>query len=217
MIYIEFGVVLIAEQIDPNTVEESFLRKHSIIKDDEVVIGTPILTPIYSSLIFQNHLSIAGEGNRLLFIQRGDSLATDANRCVEVASKFLAVAPIPRFTAAGINFKGVIPRLEGNGNNDSTRRFFKHQAEWGKFQNIMPELSFKATYRDEEKNINLNIQRASKPAEPEFSGELYSANFHRDLDFTNIEQTRSHVTELLSNWRNDLEEFDQIITNLSDV
>ena len=214
MFHIERGVVLVAEQIDPNTIGETFLRQHSIIQDDYVVAQTPILTPVLSQIVFRNGLSIVAEPSRLLIVHKGDDLDTDTNRCSEFAIKYLDCAPLPPFKAIGINFRSVVPRTDEDSEKLNMARFFKDHAQWLQFGDTTPDLSFKANYRGRDKTINLEVGPAQKQGDSSHIGLLHVVNFHRDLDFVDTTQTHSRLTTILSDWKHDLHEFEQIVSSL---
>ena len=207
--YVEFGVVIVAESIDPNSISELFLRHHSVIDDNDEVFQDPILTPVFAQLAFKNGLSITCDGNRLLVVQKGEFSDADRNRCPDITLKYLDYAPTPNVNAIGINFKQVLQSHE-----IEMTRFFHHKANWATFGSIVPSMQFKAIYQCDQKRINLNVSNAIKRNDPGFKGILHHANIHRDVGADLQELGIDRVLQIVNDWQSDLNDFNVIVNEL---
>ena len=210
--YVEFGVVIVAESIDPNSINELLLRHHSVINDADEVSQDPILTPVFAQIGFNNGITITCDGTRLLVVQKVKSADAEGNRCPEIALKYLGYAAIPKITAIGINFKSVL-----QGREMRVSQFFRRDAEWAKFGSVVPDVQFKAIYRDGDRRINLDVGRAVKRDEPEFEGILRAGNIHRDINTDTQKVGIAPVIQIIDDWHSDLDDFNEIITRLQEL
>ena len=217
MIYTEFAVVLVAENIDPSIVNEVLLRNNSIIEDVDVLSQPPLLTPVFSQLSFSNGLSILAEPNRLHFTQRGEFENGETNRCPRIAQNYLEFTPIPSCTAIGINIKAVVPCSSDRSPHLSMTRFFTQDASWSRFKQMDPDLYFKAVYQDGTKTILIDVGQAKNANDPSLTGILHQGNFHRNLNRGDFAQLHEQLSRVLKEWKRDLEEFNELVSSLCEV
>lgn len=213
--FIEFGVLIRAQEVDTKLVNETLLRRSKIIQESDVAkLSSTIVTPIHSSIEFENGLEIAADKGRMRFTQYGEFTAGHENRCPQLAMDFVENLSlrIPIVSLSTI-FKAVIPSTVGDLKSTTTTRFFKDDATWSIWKETLPQLGFKAIYERKNLTTTLEVGTATKSDDEATTGEIYEVNFHRDLPMSSLELKYSSMMDILIAWEADLVEFISFISN----
>ena len=205
----DLSVVLIADGIEPSVINLDMLRHSGIIDSNLETKEQPISTPVFSRVAFKNDLTVTVEPNRFLFEQQGDPLRESDCVSPETAERFLKAMPYLRYKAIGINPKGWLDGESPGGMISA----LSGEGSWVSFQNVLPNVSLKASYSYEDRQINIDVGSAKKRGkdEAEVSGFLFQVNIHRDVSEIGQSACVEHLSKILSEWQKDVSDFNQLV------
>lgn len=200
---VELSVVLVADSNNPSILNPDFLRVNKIVDKDYGIQGTPISTPAFSQVAFNNRITVTSAPDRMIFSQAG-TLSEENAMLPKIAKRYLECVPHVPYRAIGINPKGFISGQEPN----PVAKMVRDNGSWMSFRDVTPELQLKAIYRYNERSIFLDIAGANtEENNKKTSGILFQANIHRDLTETDTESRIKRLSSILDSWGSDLNDF----------
>lgn len=211
---VQLSVVLIADNVDPSVINPDFLRLNGIVNHGLQTGQPPFSTPVFSQVAFEDDFTVTAQTDRVEFVQRREALAEDA-ASPNVARRFLEIVPYPSYKAISINPMGAKPLDPGymGGVADA----LIERGAWMAFGDVSPIISLKVTYIYENRKITMDVQDAKKLGADgsELPGLLFAANIHRDISETTQEQRIAKLMSILSEWKNDLSDFQALIAKFN--
>ncbi len=203
-------MVLVAEHVEPSIINPDFLRHSDVVDADVKPARSPISTPVFAQIVFDNGLEVRAEPNRFVFQQHGDPLLEEGCICADVAIRFVSKLSYLPYSAVGINPKGFCPVDAAAGSG--MRRALAGGGEWTGFKDTLPDVSLKATYVFESRTITLTMSTETRSTidGSESTGLRYSANIHRDVSEEDHDRRLDKTKKILESWRSDLSDFVQL-------
>ena len=90
------------------------------------------------------------------------------------------------------------------------------QGAWMSFKDAAPTVQLKLIYRYEARTIFLDVAQIEQtPDDPTFSGILFQANVHRDVEGSNAQTRNKRIQSILDGWEDDLKDVRQLSKVLS--
>lgn len=210
--YEEFSIVLVAGEVFVDTTREWFLRKNSILIDQEVtgIIGGP--GPFFGGLVVDDHLHLVAQPQRLEFKLMGDLMNRESNPCTDFASRYLQNVPMNSCTGVGINFKCGV----GTTTNESTSvvswsSLLSQRANCPMFHDVLPLAEVKTTYDLGERKIAVGFQEVDQTHESPSKRLVLTGNIHRDLVPNGPASQSQTISDMLGQWKRDLNDFESIV------
>ena len=207
---VELSVVLAANANNPSILDLNFLRYNEIVNPAWQVQGSPVLSPALAQVSFEGGLTVTADLKRVIFEQKtGGKLVAS-----EAAKRYLRQVPHVPYTAIGINPKFF---LRSTGEHlPLMESVVSDQGTWMSFKDVVPTVQLKLTYGYETRTISLDvIQLEQTTDDPPFSGILFQANVHRDVDGPNAQARNKCIRSILDRWEDDLEDIRQLSKVLS--
>lgn len=207
---VEFSVVLVATTNNPSILNPDFLQYNEIVDPDWQVQGAPVLNPAFAQVSFEGGLTVTADLNRVIFEQKtGGKLVAS-----EVAKRYLQQVPHVPYSAIGINPKFF---LGSTGEHLSLiESVVPDQGTWMSFKDAVPTVQLKLTYSYEERTIFLDVAQIEPTIDDQtFSGILFQANVHRDVEGLNAQARNKRIQSILDRWEDDLEDVRQLSKTLS--
>ena len=207
---VEFSVVVIATANNPSILNLDFLRYNEIVNPDWQVQGSPVSNPAFAQVSFEDGLTVTADLNRVIFEQKtGGTLVAP-----EVAKRYLQQVPHVPYSAIGINPKFFL-RLTGE-HLPLMESVARDQGTWMSFKDVAPTVQMKLTYGYEERTISLDVAQIEQTTgDQTFSGILFQANVHRDVEGPNAQARNKRIQSILDRWEDDLEDIRQLSKVLS--
>lgn len=210
---VALSVVLIAENIDPSTINQDFLRHNGIVDPDMKTGQPPVSTPVFSQVAFEGGLAVVALPDRFHFMQQGEAPTEDV-AIPDIVKRFLERVPHPVYKAIGINPAGFRP-LDDASKGVATALI--EGGRWMALENVSPAVSLKAVYACEDRQITMDVRDFKKPESggSELPGLLFEANIHRDIAETDQGQRSARLMSILSGWESDLSDFKNLVTKFN--
>ena len=212
---VAFSVVLVADNVEPSTINPDFLRHNDIVGSDLQTAQPPVSTPVFSQVEFEGGLAMTAQPNRLDFIQRGEALTEDL-AVVDMAKRFLEKVPHLPYKAIGLNPTGLRHVESGSMGGDVASALIG-EGKWMAFENASPTVLLKAVYAYGDRQITMDVNDAEK-LESDGSrspGLLFTVNIHRDIKETGQNRRIARLMSILSSWQDDLSDFKNLIAQFN--
>ena len=206
---VEFSVVLVATENNPSILNLDFLRYNEIVDPDWQEQDPPVLNPAFARVSFENGLTVTADRKRVIFEQSGDRLLAS-----EVAKRYFQQVPHVSYSGIGINPKFF---LHSTGEHlPIMESVVRDQGVWMSFKDVAPTVQLKLIYRYEARTIFLDVAQIEQtPDDPTFSGILFQANVHRDVEGSNAQTRNKRIQSILDGWEDDLKDVRQLSKVLS--
>lgn len=212
---VALSVVLVADNVDPSTINPDFLRHNGIVRSDLQTEQPPVSTPVFSQVAFEGGLAMTAQHDRLDFIQRGEMLTEDVS-VLDMAKRFLEKVPHLPYKAIGLNPTG-FRHVEDGSMGGGIASALIEGGKWMAFENVSPTVLLKVLYSYPDKQITMDIHDTRKlesdgSASP---GLLFAVNIHRDIGETVRERRIARLMSILSSWQNDLSDIRNLIAQFN--
>ena len=206
---VEFSVVAIATANDPSILNLDFLQYNEIVDSDWQVQDSPIPNPAFAQVAFEGGLTVKADRQRVIFEQLGDGLVVP-----EVAKRYFQQVPYVPYSGIGINPKFF---LRSTGEHlPLMESVMRDQGAWMSFKDVAPTVQLKLIYSYEERTISLDVAHIEPTiGDQTFSGILFQANVHRDVEGPNAQARNKRIQSILDRWEDDLEDIRQLSKVLS--
>ena len=89
----EFSVVIAANFNNPAILNPDFLLYNEIVDNRYEVNDSPITTPAFSQVIFNNGISVSSSPDQVVFQQKGDKLSSNDICSPSIAMRYLKCVP----------------------------------------------------------------------------------------------------------------------------
>lgn len=213
---LQFSIVIIASDHNPTILNPDFLRVQCIVPEDwgwELASPT-IVTPPFATVQYASGVSISVESNKL---QIADTKTTEPieSKIVEIARQYATVVPHVRYTAVGINYRFAIEIEDAE---TYLKSHFLKDGPWDSEDNPINSVGLNFVYPVDSGRLVLSIESGivSDTAHGEAQQKsviIANANFHRDLDLSNL-PTSDQVSECLNMNSTDWQRCNKILTNM---
>lgn len=198
--FVEFTLVVIANDHNPTLLNPDFLQRNKIVKDewDWQVVGQPITTPAVSTVAYGSKVVVTLDPMKLQITDKS-GVGIDQTHLCEFISNYVATLPHVQYSALGINFTMISATDDVTGY--LIERFIK-EGTWNQESNQMRNVGLNFSYDLDNGNITFSIDKGAKKDE----GKpiiVSRANFHRDLDMNNMptsEQIKSNLNNIMKDW-----------------
>ena len=200
----EFSVVIAAKFNNPAILNPDFLLYNKIVDDQCKVNDSPITTPAFSQVKFDNGISVTSTPDQVVFQQKGDGLSPDKICSPLIAMRYLKCIPHVSYSAVGINPTGFSRKQSEN----HVLNMLREGGAWIRFKDIGPAVNLKTTYDFGNKKIALEISRSHQlTTNKNIAGTVFQANFHRESNGRNVGSRINHLNSILESWKRDLDDF----------
>lgn len=212
---VALSVVLVADNVEPSTINPDFLRHNGIVRSDLQTEQPPVSTPVFSQVAFEGGLAMTAQPDRLDFIQQGEALTTDIE-VLDMARRFLEKVPHLPYKAIGLNLTG-FRHVENGSMGGGVAKALIGGGKWMAFEDVSPTVLLKAVYSYRDKQITMDIYDTRKPgydgsASP---GLLFAVNIHRNIGEMDRERRIARLMSILSSWQDDLSDFRNLVAQFN--
>lgn len=211
---VEVSVVLVINGNNPSILNPDFLLHNKIVDSDLQLAAQPVSTPLLSQVVFEGGIGVVADPERFVFSHHGEMLTVDTCKSPGIAKQFLERHPHMQCSAVGINPK-CVAHLDDRAEVDTTNMLASN-GEWISFEDVRPEIRVNATYEYEERKISMDVYKTAHKSEndPESYGVVFQANIHRDIPSGGVEEHADCVMSILSNWKSDMSDFDDLVSKI---
>jgi len=211
--FVEFTVVVLANDHNPTILNPDFLDRNNIIERDWGwdVFGQPITTPNFSTVAYDSQVAITVEPNKFQITETSQVEISDSKVC-KIVSNYLNTLSQVGYLALGINFTKLV--FVDDVNEFLIARFLKEGA-WNSEENSLAKLGFNFTYKIEGGSVTFSIDKGFKE-EVDRPFLVVRANFHRDLDISKM-PTSDKAIEYLNGVDNDWDLFNNLFEKIIEV
>ncbi|MDE0308556.1 MAG: hypothetical protein OXI60_01820 [Acidiferrobacterales bacterium] len=200
----EFSVVIAANFNNPAILNPDFLRYNKIVDNQYEVNDSPITTPAFSQVKFNNGISVTSTPDQLVFQQIRDELNSNEICSPSIAMRYLKCVPHVSYSAVGINPKG----YSVNRSENHVLNMLREGGSWITFKDTSPTVTLKTAYDFGGRKIALEISESHQlTASKNITGTVFQANFHHESKGQNVGSRIKHLNSILESWNRDLIEF----------
>ena len=200
----EFSVVIAANFNNPAILNPDFLRYNKIVDNQYEENDSPITTPAFSQVKFNNGISVTSTPDQVVFQQSGDELNPNEICSPSIAMRYLKCVPHVSYSAVGINPKG----YSINQSEKHVLNMLREGGSWINFKDINPAVTLKTAYDFGNRKIALEISRSHQlTTSKNKAGTVFQANFHHESKGQNVVSRIKHINSILKSWKSDLDEF----------
>ena len=126
-----------------------------------------------------------------------------------MAKRYVEKVPHVAYSAIGIN--PTVFKYSVDGSKAKLSQGMAKNGDWLLFNDMMPEIQFKAIYEDGMRKIHLDVAEAETETHTgdgaEVFGLVFHANIHRDITQAIQQERISGIKTILDQWQNDLNDF----------
>lgn len=204
----EFSVVIAANFNNPAILNPDFLLYNEIVDNRYEVNDSPITTPAFSQVKFNNGISVSSSPDQVVFQQKGDKLSSNDICSPSIAMRYLKCVPHVSYSAIGINPKGFSIKQSEN----HVLNMLREGGSWIRFKDISPAVNLKTTYDFGDRKIALEISRSHQlTTSKNIAGTVFQANFHHESKGQNVGSRINHLISILESWKRDLDNFFDLV------
>lgn len=205
---IELSVVLVADSNNPSILNPDFLHYNKIVDKGYEVLDSPISTPGFSQVAYENGVTVTSTPDRVVFTQSGVNLDIENLVCPEIAKRYLQHIPYVPYVSIGINPKIFVPVQD----KDHVLKMLRDEGSWMSFKDSIPTVHLKAKYEYSKRSITLETSVGHRREGDEvIMGIVFQGNFHRDLPKGNVKPGVTHLHSILDKWESDMDDFSNLI------
>lgn len=207
---VEVSIVLVGEDNDPSIINRDFLDRFGILVGEREVVQPTFSTPMFSQVTFSDGLSVASAPNVVMFSQSASDLDVDDVVIPDVATRYMAAVPNVHYSGYTINLTGFVPSVV-----DSPANMVHTLTDKGEgiaLSGVVPEIHLRSTYRFDDRIIILEVGESFMETEgPGTPGVLFQGNIEHQFPSGDESLFADLVKEALGNWRQQVEEFDDLV------
>lgn len=215
----ELGIKILANKLDPNILNLSFLHSSGIVPSDWQLAKQPIVRAKSAQLSFTNGLNVIAQPGLITFVEslENQELVTDSSKAKApaVARSFVEHLPVAEYQGLSVNLKS-LHLLAGDLDTASRHiidRFLQPQAcSSNGYAPVSAALNL--IYYLEHRQLILGINEARvQQKEPKnmLPALLFSGSFNYTLAAEPEAEKLSHLGQLIDDWHQDLAIYQQII------
>ena len=215
----ELGIKILANKLDPNILNLSFLHSSGIVPSDWQLTKQPIVKAKSVQLSFTNGLHIIAQPGMITFLEalENQELVPDSSKAnaPKVARRFVEHLPVAKYQGLSVNLKSL--HLLAGDTDIASRHIIDHflQQEACSNSGYTPvSAALNLVYQLEQRQLILGINEAKvqqKDVENMLPALLFSGSFNYILDADLEAEKLSHLSQLIDNWHQDLAVYQQII------
>ena len=208
----EFSIVIAAKVNNPAILNPDFLQHNEIVDEQYEVVDSPITTPAFSQVKFNNGISVTSTPEQVVFQQSKDRLNVNAIYSPSIAKRYIECVPHVNYAAVGINPTGFSP----NQSKSHVLNMLREGGSWIRFKDTSPAVALNTTYDFGNKKIFLEISRLDHVTDNEnISGTVFRANFHHQITDQNAASRTRILPSILESWKHDLDDFFDLVAKYS--
>ncbi len=175
------SVVVQAESHNPTILHPAFLNTEGIVGDDWEVKGDPIVTPVFSQVVYSNGISFLAEPNK--FQVSDGRPPKDAGRSLapDLAAKYIKRLPHTPYTAIGLNLAACLITPSPQ---ESLVQLLLKEGPWNEGKLSLQAAGFQFRYAAPSAQLNLSCKAgkiAKKPGDEPSPAIIIEANYHTVL------------------------------------
>jgi hypothetical protein len=210
----EIAITIAVKELDPNLVNEQFLKFSGIIPDEWELSQQPVVGKGGSQLVFKNGVSIVAQPRSLTFLEGMNDKNAEAVSVGRIASAFVEKLPNAQYVGVTITPKCLIPLPT---QIDGARKFITENllspGPWQHLGKVPMQAAIDLTYQLEGCQFNLKINQAMLqiPDRQAVSALLFAGNFNYGLNNPDPQQRLSVAKQYIDAWQSDLDTFTGII------
>jgi len=214
--FLEFSIVVVANDHNPTIINPDFLRINHIAEEGWKPTDSPVSTPAFSRVMYDNGLTITVDPNRLNIVDASRNPSVLDSPAIKVAEKYAEELPHIRYSAIGFNFRVF---YEAENPDEIIKSKFLNDGLWLEPRENIHGLGFKFSRQiDHGKSLVtvesavVNLINADDGSFSAKSGIMVFVNFHRDCTgYPSTEQLRTYFGSLSEDW----DSFQTVLEKLS--
>ncbi len=212
----ELSIIIAAQDLTPTMMSQDFLKLSGIIPKEWQLSQQPVLNPNLAQLNFTNGVSITAQPHTIT-VRESLGNRTEELAIATVAAKYIEKLPHADYLGFGMSPKILIPFP----NNPATVREFITSSllgagSWKKIGQAPVQASINLMYLLDRCQLTISVSEArlQQPEQPPITAILFSGNFNYSVNSEGSQEKRlAQVQSFLSNWKNDLAEFRDIVNH----
>jgi hypothetical protein len=211
----QFELVLVVEKHNPLLLNPEFLKVKGIIPYHWELAQPPTYNEGVALTVFQNGVYIAHRGNAIAFFEDARAKTLDELEVPEVVYRYIEKLPQENYQAVGLN-------LEGHtlfDSQDTARSYLQEILSSGdrphpSDHNLVQAIA-SFIYKLDRGVLTLTVRNTDlQLSETEqVPVLLFAANFHRDLSKLPDSERVHELSEIIENWQDDVETYQDIVNN----
>ncbi len=208
--HLQFSIVVLATDHNPTILNLIFLRLQTIVPSEWgwELASPPITTQPFATVQYESGVSISVEPNKL---QVADNKVTKLpeSKIVAIVKRYVEVVSHVRYITVGSNFRTVIELDDADA---CLKAQFLKKGLWDSEENPMKSVGLRFVYPAASGRLILSINSGIDQVQQK-SVIIADANFHRDLDTTDL-PTSKQVPDYLDKASDDWDRFNKILTDM---
>ncbi|WP_036477314.1 hypothetical protein [Myxosarcina sp. GI1] len=211
----ELTFALVIRNYDLSLAHAKFLQSSGIVSSDWTLSRQPVANDRLSQTVYSNGINIIGEPNRCLFGETLEDKTPKACVSPEVVRGYISKLSNLDYHALGINFRAYL-QLDSLG-FESYQDFYNQILVPGSWQQhgtkpVQTELRLVYDFEDSRCSLVINEGKLRQPDSEALPIIVFSGNFAYELKHDTDAERTEKIKDIVTNWQNDLQKFQQIIS-----
>ena len=207
---IELSVVLVATSNNPSIINPDFLLHNDIVREDLVLAGDAVSTPVYSQVSYQGGLAVRADPERVVFVHSASGpILSDADS-PRMAARYVQAVPHVPYRAVGINPKLYVGLAETR--VAKVADLLRRRGAWLTFEDSEPDVRIGAIYSFSSRRVTIEALSSAQSysINKQTHGLGFQANVHHDLDQTSSKARIEAFDSIIHGWRTDVADCQEI-------
>lgn len=208
---IDFTIVLKINKFNPTALNLDFLRYSNIISEDWELAKPPIYGKQTVQLQFKNGVSILGQPQRLVFLEKVGNRVIANLLVPEVAYQCIEALPNLDYQGLGLKPRGYVE----HGSDKQILQRLLVRGDWQTLGNNPMQPSLRLIYFLEDGKLNVEINNAKsqrKGSEPS-SATFFSGSFDYQVTDKSSNEKLTSLQNRLKGWQSTLQFYQDFISN----
>jgi hypothetical protein len=213
----QFELVLVVEKHNPILLNPEFLKVKGIIPYHWELAQPPTYTDGVALTVFQNGVYVAHRGNAIAFFEDVRAKSLDGLEVPEVVYRYVEKLPQENYQAVGLNLEG-----HTTVDDQDTARSYLCKILLNSDRSHLPgqpllQAIANFIYKLDRGVLTLTVRNTElELSEIErIPVLLFAANFHRDLAKVPKAEHIQALSEIIKNWRDDVETYQDLVSSMN--
>ena len=213
----ELSIIIAAQDLTPTMMSQDFLKFSGIIPKEWELSQQPVLNSNLAQLNFTNGVGITAQPHTITVRESLGNRKVEELAIATVAAKYIEKLPHADYMGFGMSPKILIPFPDSPA---TVREFITSSllgaGSWKKIGQAPVQASINLMYLLDRCQLTISVSEArlQQPEQPSITAILFSGNFNYSVNPEGSQEKRlAQVQSFLSNWKNDLAEFRDIVNH----
>lgn len=210
----ELTISFVIKNLNPTLLSYDFLNMSGIVPSDWELAKQPITNQRGSQVSFKNGVNIIAQPNSVSFIEGLGTKEVKDLQFANIAKKYVDKMSNAEYQGVSISPKIIVPfSQDEEGGKNFINDTLLSKGLWRDFENVTPQASLNLFYElnDRQLALNINPAKLQQSNDINISAVLFAGNFNYNLSNLVGENRLNQLTQIISNWNQDLETFRELI------